>query len=106
MTVYSKLLAQGFVTSGDDVAVYTAPATGTVVVRDIILGQADSTGGLARVTCLSGSLFTPIYGVVLSGTGTTQHNDLRTVLQPGDVLHVQTLGGDIWYRISGYLLGG
>jgi hypothetical protein len=105
MAVYSVLLAAGTVTGGSNPTVFTAPAVGVVVVRDIeVAGLAGATGPVA-FQVYSGSTVSPIYKVRVEDTFASYHWDGRQVLQPGDLLRVQAVDGSVYYRISGYLLG-
>jgi hypothetical protein len=105
MTIYSVLLAAGTVTGGTNPTVFTAPAAGVVVVRDIeVAGLASATGPVA-FQVYSGSIVSPIYKVHVDDTFMSYHWEGRQVLAPGDLLRVQALDGSVYYRISGYLLG-
>ena|SRR5690242_11616868 len=105
MAVYSVLLAAGRVQESMSQNVYTAPAAGVVVVRDIIIcSDLGETGGVG-VDVISGSVSTPIFHVMVADTFLSYAWEGRTVLLPGDVLRVTTLDGACKYRISGYLLG-
>lgn len=106
VAVYSVLLAAGVMAAGNALGVYTAPPTGVVVVRDIVLAATGGAGGQAVVEVLSGTDITIIKGVVVAATPVSEHWEGRQVVLPGDVLVVAAPNVAISYRISGYLLGG
>lgn len=106
MAVYSTLLAAGRLTGAGDALVYTAPAVGTVVVRDIELDATAIDVGVVSVYVLSGSVASTIYSVPVVTARQSQHWDGRAVLLPGDAVYVYRDGGPVSYRVSGYLLGG
>lgn len=106
MAVYSVLLAAGRLTGAGDMLAYTAPALGTVVVRDIELDATAIDVGVVSVYVLSGGVPSTIYSVPAITARQSQHWDGRAVLLPGDELYVYRDGGPVSYRISGYVLGG
>ena len=105
MAVYSVLLAAGLVPSDSAVIVYTAPASGVVVVRDLVVTSQTVAAGLLSFMVVSGSVWTPIYKVRVSDNFITYQWQGRQVLEPGDEIQVATSDGGVRYRISGYLLG-
>jgi len=107
MAVYSKLLAARVVAGGSDALVYTAPALGTVVVRDVVVCATTTTGTDVSLYGTSpGGVSTTIWHISVAGTGATLHYDCRVVLEPGERLYVYAPSGAVQVRISGYLLGG
>ena|SRR5690242_9290238 len=106
MAIYSVLLAAGRVQESMSRDVYTAPAAGVVVVRDIIIcSDLGETGGVG-VDVISWSVSTPIYHTNVADLWLSYQWQGRQVLLAGDVLRVTTLDGACRYRVSGYLLGG
>lgn len=106
MAVYSALLGDGRVLESDSAIAYTAPATGTVVVRDVVITAASTGTGGVYVDAIFGSAVSPIYHVIMADTVTSYHWSGRQVLRPGEQIQVATLDGQCRYRISGYVLGG
>ena len=106
MSVYSILMGVGDTGTASASVPYTAPATGTAIVRDIVLYIEEDTSafGLVAVTT-PGGVTTSIYCVVLTGGQVTHQWQGRQVLEPGDQVVVLTTAGVVHYRISGYLLG-
>jgi hypothetical protein len=105
VAVYSALLAQGSAPAGVETTVYTAPAVGTVVVRDIVLGVLSGSSTGIQLFVDSGLTRTVL--AVVTGISATaeQHRDLRQVLLPGDKIVIKPLTTASVYRISGYVLG-
>jgi hypothetical protein len=88
--------------------VYTAPASGVVVVRDIVMSVRGVfvAGQLIAVEANSGSAPVRLASQSNPSNVVVYHIDLRQVLQPGDTLAVGVLlAQTLEYRISGYLLG-
>nr|CRY95963.1 hypothetical protein [uncultured prokaryote] len=100
-TIYSQKLASGGVTVGVVTAVYTAPAAGTVIIRDMQLSpQGDGPSKLVAYVGYPSQLM----GVAGGAAYVSVAWEGRVVLDPGDV--VSLYGEDVgWeYYISGYVL--
>lgn len=107
MAVYSELLVAGHYFGTSQVVVYTAPAVGTVVVRDVVLAPDTDGVGTIGLSVLSGGVVTAIYRINVADSVPSYHWSGRQVLLPGDQLVMR--GGDFaeWqYRVTGYVLGG
>lgn len=106
MAVYSGLLAAGLTFGTALTTVYTAPALGVVIVRDVVF-CADSDGvGFVWLDVISGSVQTTIYCASISDAS-SYHWQGRQVLLPGDALAIHASDySQFRHRISGYVLGG
>lgn len=99
--VYSSLLARGAQVGGTFSTVYTAPSGVTVVVRDVILAQANA--GTATIVVSAGGFFlVSIESVDVQYQ--TYHFDMRAVLAPGDDIVVDAVAVDWTFWLSGYVL--
>jgi hypothetical protein len=106
VAVYSVVLAAGQTAQDGDVLVYTAPATGVVVVRDVVLLTATLDVEFVYLYVTSGSARSYILSQPAPVRALTYHWQGRQVLEPGDGLRVYDDAAVLFYRISGYLLGG
>lgn len=106
MAIYSVCLAHGSGEGPANVAVYTAPEAGTVVVRDIALYLVeDGADRVAAYTVLDGTL-AYLMGEPAQPGKSALHWQGRQILRPGEVIHVVTSAEAVFtWRISGYLLG-
>lgn len=108
MAIYSKLLAEGNLPGPASAVVYTAPASGVVVVRDIVMSVRGVfvANQVIVVEANSGSIPVRLASQSNPQALVVYHLDLRQVLNPGDTLAVGVLQAQTMeYRISGYLLG-
>ena len=99
--IYSKSLAALFVTDTSVHDLYTAPATGTVVIRDITLICISSGTNQASLR-LPGTVIIAFPSI--DGGDLEYHKSCRTVMNPGDVLAFEANSGDWCVQISGYVL--
>jgi hypothetical protein len=106
MTVYSSLLAEGAASSAGGVLVYTAPASGVVVVvRDVILYTGGAPPRMSLYVSQDGVTATShIFSVVAPTQNLTYQWHGRQVLLPGEKLWFSPAGAPCDYRISGYTL--
>lgn len=106
MAVYSELLAAGQFFGTALTTVFTAPATGVVVVRDVVFCPDTDGVGLVYLDVISGSAQSTIYCASIND-GSSYHWQGRQVLLPGDELVVHASDfSQFRYRVTGYLLGG
>lgn len=81
---------------------FTTPADGnTYVLRDICLGSL-SAGTTLVVLTINGAVF--VWGSPFSAVNQTAHQEVRVVLEPGDVVEVFCGGGDGSVLLTGYRL--
>jgi hypothetical protein len=99
--IYSTSLAAVFVTDTAVHTIYTAPTTGTVVIRDITL-ICLSTGTNTCNLRLPGTVIIAIPTLV--SPDLEYHKSCRIVMNPSDTLVYQAAGGDWCVQISGYVL--
>lgn len=106
MAIYSVLLAAGNGDASAPLSVFTAPETGVVVVRDIVLMHADTTNRRVAAWVLSGSTVSMITSKATVVPLEEQHWQGRQVLLPGDQLFVyMPTTATLYWRLSGYQLG-
>ena len=104
MSVYSTLFYSASAPNGSTAA-YTVPAATTVVVRDI--EAFNSTGAAIALSItrnVSGSTSSFIWVVEALAAQTWSQWKGRAVLNPADVLEVNTNAVGLYVHISGYLL--
>lgn len=101
MAIYSKKLAAGFLASGSNVVVFTAPAGVTTVVR-CITAFSEASGSSQLIMRLVA--IADFFAANATFIEESFLWDGRLVLDPGDELEVQTIGGGWGYTISGYEL--
>lgn len=103
MTTYSTQLFSGQLSGG--AGVYTAPPSGTIVVRDIELWNNTSSAVDIAVNVTVSGLY--VAGIITAKAvppnGTAQWEG-RAVLLPGQVLFANATGFPIGVLISGYTL--
>ena len=107
--IYSALLVAGELVGGGDVLLYTAPDTGTVIVRDVVLRSEEAISQAQVYTVYSGSPGAgqaDIHSAVGTVAGQTYHWDGRQVLRPGEQVWLHASGGTVYCRISGYTFPG
>lgn len=107
MAVYTTLLASGVTTIGDITTdVYTAPASGVLVVRDIVLTPLSNALPLVGVEVRSPGGELVILTMTPDSTRLlTNHWQGRQVIEPGSTLVIYCSDGAAHYHITGYLLG-
>lgn len=107
MPVYSTLLARKYKTGPLSAEVlYTAPSTGVVVVRDVVLMHATVGGAAMDLYTVSGSDIAHLLAVAVQPPVQTLHWAGRQVLAPGEQLVLACPAtSNIYWRISGYVLG-
>lgn len=107
MAIYSKKLASGYVAGAGTTVIYTAPSTGVIVVRDVVLSHNDSSvRSLIIYSTAPGGAVSELKAVRADYPDVTWHTSMRQVLEPGETLAlVTTSTGQTFFRISGYQLG-
>ena len=104
MSIYSTLLYSASAPNGSTPA-YTVPAGTTVVVRDIEAFNSQGAATALSVTRnVSGLVTSFIYVVEALGAQTWSQWKGRAVLNPADVLEVNTGAVGVYLHISGYVL--
>lgn len=100
-TIYSKKLAAGSQNVAGTNPIYTAPASGLIIVRSVqfILYSGATQGGIFVAASSA-------YIVLANGLAVDNYlnEDLRVVLDPGDVLYASSAGGGCSWYLSGYEL--
>lgn len=106
--IYTELLAAASIpASSGVVALYTAPAVGTVVLRDIIVTPTQaSIPAISVYTIAPGGAAVYIDAVLTPANFAVRHWTGRQVMTPGGVLYCNTGNGSVTVRVTGYLLGG
>lgn len=99
--IYSAQLAKGSVSAGALTDVYTAPATGITIVRDIRLTPLGGSPNAGYVILDSGE---NVFAYQDQASGLTIGVELRVVLLPADVVQVLAVTQSMQYIISGYVL--
>lgn len=107
MAVYSTLLARNYHAGTlSALTIYTAPSVGVVVVRDIVLMHDGSGDHSLDLYTSSGSSIARLVRAFAQHSGETLHWVGRQVLAPGEVLVLASDStGNIYYRVTGYILG-
>ena len=103
--VYTRRLVLRRFTASTDQIVYSAPATGAVVVRDIVVANSSATA-LAQVTLMIRPVAGPldvVIGLWKDMPFGVQHVDLRQVLEVGDSLRFVAPAIDVSLAITGYV---
>jgi hypothetical protein len=101
VTVYTKRLATGTLTGAGDTAVFTAPVGSTTVLRDIrITSEASGSNVAGLYVAGSGVLFWAAATAAQQNFGI----ELRQVILPSEVIHINVGGGTWGYYLTGYEL--
>ena len=106
MAIYSVLLGKGHGRATGTTLIYTAPADGVVVVRDITCFV--SVAGVAAFQVYGstpGGAIGYLMSVSAPAAAETYHWSGRQVLLPGEELYISGGTDRVTYRVSGYLLG-
>ena len=99
--IYSAQLAKGSVSAGVLTTVYTPPAAGVTIVRDIRLTPLGASPNAGYVLLNGGE---NVFAYQDQASGLTIGEELRVVLLPADVVQVLAVTQSMQYIISGYVL--
>lgn len=105
MPVYTRRLGALLVSGASWIELYRAPASGVVVVRDVVLTNASTgpVGELAirfRPLTKAGDVWVYYSGSQPVGT---YHLELRQVLAPGEALEAICFAGQCHVLVTGYV---
>jgi hypothetical protein len=100
-SIYSTQLASGLLSDGSPHTIYTAPAAGTVIIRDIELCFFGTGPGSINIRLPSTVIFT-IQSDVPSPFEYVK--SCRIVMNPSDTIVIQAGEADWSYVLSGYVL--
>ena len=104
MAIYTKLLAVGGGIVTTATALYTAPSSGVVVVRNIIMLHGAAGGARMFIGTGTGSVSGYLAALSFATADNTYSFDIRQVLGPGEKLwaYSNAPAGMFW-RITGYV---
>lgn len=104
MSIYTRRLGAGYSAEGASLRLYTTPAGGTVVVRDVVFGNQTSVAHqhflVLQPSSGTGAYYLAAYPAV--GAFETAHLELRQVLAEGDQLWWYSNGGPGSCMVTGY----
>jgi len=101
--VYTELLAAGTVAANGDTVIYTAPATGLIIVVDVVLVHEDTVARRLALYGVAGSVSVYIAEAVAQPAKDALHWVGRQVLRPSEALHYLTNSTAVsFYRVTGW----
>lgn len=102
-SIFTRRLAAARLDAGGLKPIYTCPAEGSVVVRDLVVGNLHTAAQICRIYVTTGSINVELYRAQAQPSLESEHLDLRQALEPGDVVSMQSGSGPMTVTMTGYV---